>query len=773
MKKIIILFITFICVIFISCESKENKANLEVIPLPQEIRYTQGTFTLNNTTQIVYSSQDSSLKFNAYFLQESIKELTGLELDVVEGETPKNAIFLNNDYQHYNKEAYNIQISSENIRLNGSSSAGNFYAIQTLIKSIEPKSSEYITFQTAEIKDFPRFAYRGMMLDVGRRFYNIEFIKKYIDILSRHNMNVFHWHLTEDQGWRIEIEKYPKLTEIGSQRKQTKVNTTNGNYEDTGEIYGPYFYTKEEIKDVVEYARQRYITIIPEIDLPGHMLAALASYPELGCTGGPYEAASSRGVFEDVLCVGNEKVFSFLQDIFDEIIELFPSEYIHIGGDECPKVKWQSCPKCQARAKSLKIKDEPKNSIEHQLQSYFITRVEKYLNSKGKNIIGWDEILEGGLAPNATVMSWRGVKGGIEAARSGHNVIMTPSQFMYFDYYQSRDIENEPFSIGNYLPIEKVYNYEPYDEQLTPEESKYILGVQANLWTEYIADEDVIEYMIMPRIEALSEVQWTMPEYKNYDNFLNRLQRTFLYYDFKEYNYAKHIYEVDIQTKMKNDGIEVSLVALDGGKIYYTTDGSNPNRSSKEYNTSFIVKESCEIKAIAIYEEYTSSPRSKNLTLNKATNKEIKLKYAPANNWKFEGAKMLVDGSLGNSNYTDGTWLGFHGTDVDAIVDLGVIDKISSVQVGTYHRIDNRIFGITEFLVYTSNDGIDYTEQVRQEYPILEKESIIGRNDLKLEFAPIEARFVHIVLSKTNRIPDWHISTGDIPLLFVDEIIIE
>jgi len=422
--------------------------------------------------------------------------------------------------------------------ITGKTEAGVFYGIQTLCKSI-PDTRGIVQLAPVQITDAPRFKYRGMHLDVARHFFSVDFVKKYIDMLALHHVNTFHWHLTEDQGWRIEIKKYPFLTKIGSKRAQTVVgHRKSGKYDSI-----PYsgFYTQKQIKEVVRYANERYITIVPEIDMPGHMLAALTAYPELGCTGGPYKVAETWGIFDDVLCPGNEKTFEFVENVLSEVIRLFPSKYIHIGGDECLKTKWKVCPKCQERIKSEGLNTDSLHLQEHKLQSYFITRVEKFVNSKGRQIIGWDEILEGGLAPNATVMSWRGIKGGIQAAKSNHKVIMTPNSHLYFDHYQAKDKSNEPLAIGGYSSVEIVYNYEPIPAELNETEAKYVIGSQANLWTEYIATEQQAEYMLLPRLAALSEVQWTKAEQKNYADFLARLPNLTETYEKRGYNFAKHV----------------------------------------------------------------------------------------------------------------------------------------------------------------------------------------------------------------------------------------
>ena len=499
--------------LILACSScgVETTANYQVIPLPQEVALSQESpFNLNDGTIIAYPEHNELLKRNAEFLAEYISQSTGHTLQTEAlapgSEAPKGAITLGLDPAIGNREGYVLTVKADRVTLNGQTENGVFYGIQTLRKSIpaETKATS-ILLPAGSIQDEPRFSYRGMHLDVGRHFFPIEFVKKYIDLLALHNMNTFHWHLTEDQGWRIEIKKYPKLTEIGAWRDRTVIGRNTEEYDNTR--YGG-FYTQEQAKEIVKYAGERYITVIPEVDLPGHMLAALAAYPEMGCTGGPYEVCPRWGVFEDVLCIGNEKSMQFLEDVMAEIIDIFPSKYIHIGGDEAPRTRWEKCPKCQARIRTEKLKADKNHTAEDRLQSYCMTRIEKLLNSKGRQIIGWDEILEGDVAPNATVMSWRGSAGGIKAAQLGHDVIMTPNDYCYFDYYQSEDTRHEPFAIGGFVPLEKVYSLNP-TASLTEEQAKHILGTQANLWTEYIPTSEQVEYMVLPRMAALAEVQWT------------------------------------------------------------------------------------------------------------------------------------------------------------------------------------------------------------------------------------------------------------------------
>jgi hexosaminidase len=524
-----------------SCQTGQT-TDYQVIPLPQEVNVTQeGTFRLDRNTLVTYPESNALLERNATFLSEYISQSTGYALKTkaaAEGGQVKNAIVLAINPGIANKEGYVLTTTAQGITIEGQTENGVFYGIQTLRKAIPAEARcANILLPLGTIKDEPRFSYRGMHLDVGRHFFPVEFIKKYIDLLALHNMNTFHWHLTEDQGWRIEIKKYPKLTEIGSKRSCTVIGRNSGEYDNT-----PYggFYTQDEARDIVEYAAERYITVIPEVDLPGHMLAALAAFPEFGCTGGPYEVGTKWGVFDDVLCIGNDQTMQFLEDVMDEICNIFPSTYIHIGGDEAPRVRWKACPKCQARIKAEGLKADHEHTAEDRLQSWCMTRIEKRLNGKGRQIIGWDEILEGDIAPNAIVMSWRGSAGGIKAAQMGHDVIMTPNTYCYFDHYQTKDTKNEPLAIGGFLPVEKVYEMEP-TASLTEEQAKHILGAQANVWTEYISTTQHVEYMALPRMAALAEVQWTCPKKKDYEDFAARLPRLMQLYQRDGLNYAKHV----------------------------------------------------------------------------------------------------------------------------------------------------------------------------------------------------------------------------------------
>ncbi len=522
-----------------------NAQEISIIPQPATMSIGKGQLTISQKNQI--HLWGSGLEKNAEFLHDYIKKLYGISLKITKEKKTitKGDIVLNFDkIEHSIAGAYHLEVTDDKVYIGGANATGVFYGIQSLIQLLPTSSTAPLTIPQLSVDDKPRFAYRGMHLDVGRHFFNLEFVKKYIDFIAAHKMNTFHWHLTEDQGWRIEIKKYPKLTSVGG----TRNGTTIGRYPGTGNTNTTYtgFYTQQEIKEVVKYASDHFVEVIPEIELPGHSSAAIAAYPELSCfpeesTKHPAKTAwngstegkqvqQTWGVFEDVFCP-SETTFQFLENVFNEVIQLFPSKYIHIGGDECPKESWKRSAFCQQIIKDKNLKDE------HGLQSYFIQRIEKYLNSKGKQIIGWDEILEGGLAPNATVMSWRGEKGGIEAAKQQHNVIMTPGDWVYFDHAQNK--KEDSVTIGGFTDLQKVYAYEPIPKGLNANEEKFVLGAQANLWTEYITNVQKAEYMLFPRMSALSEVLWSPKEIKNFAGFQNRMQKQYERYVFWGINYNK------------------------------------------------------------------------------------------------------------------------------------------------------------------------------------------------------------------------------------------
>lgn len=543
MKKLLLFVVT---AIFLSnCGKKvpDYYIPVEIIPKPVSVTEGEGNYMLTEDSKIFINTKDYEVKKVANYFERKVSRHIDFEFNTVlksNRPTDEDGIHLilnEKEDPELGREGYRLDID-KSIVIKANKPAGLFYGMISLLQMLpvelhKKKSDEKVDLIVPKVSivDKPRFGYRGMHLDVCRHFFPVSTIKKYLDMMAMHKLNTFHWHLTEDQGWRIEIKKYPKLTDIASKRKETILDKNFDPYVGDSTPHEGY-YTQDEIRDIVAYAADRHINIIPEIEMPGHSLAALAAYPELSCSGDSFEVGTKWGVFEDIYCAGNDSVFSFLENVLLEVIDLFPSPYIHIGGDEAPKARWEKCPLCQKRMKEEGLKDE------HELQSYFISRIEKFLNDHGKNLIGWDEILEGGLAPNATVMSWRGEDGGIAAAKQGHYVIMTPGTHMYFDHYQGKP-EEEPLAIGGFTNLQKVYEYEPIPAELSPEEASFILGPQANLWTEYISDEQQLEYMYLPRMSALAEVAWTKKENKNLEDFGKRMIRQYVFFENMGYNFRK------------------------------------------------------------------------------------------------------------------------------------------------------------------------------------------------------------------------------------------
>ena len=537
MRKILLAIAIILCGLGMQAQTKND---LSLVPVPVNVKVNPGQFAIRSNTSIVLSSDNQEMQNAVVVFNNLLNRAAGFRLPVTVSPASSNAIVCKINPAIANDEGYKLSVQKDLIVLEAKTPQGIFYGMQTL-RQLLPFQIErpYLsnvawTVPCVEIEDAPRFAYRGMMLDVCRHFMPKEFVYKFIDMLAYHKMNTFHWHLTDDQGWRIEIKKYPKLTQIGAFRNRTLEGryTSPDKRKWDNTRYGG-FYTQEDIKDVVAYAKKRFVTVVPEVEMPGHAMAALAAYPELSCTGGPFEVEGLWGVFNDIYCP-KEETFTFLENVLSEVIDLFPSQYIHIGGDEAPKLRWQNCAHCQELIKKEGLKDE------HELQSYFVKRIEKFVESKGKRIIGWDEILEGGLAPNATVMSWRGEAGGIEAAKQDHDVIMAPNTYVYLDYYQA-DPKTQPLSIGGFLPLWKTYSYNPMPASLTPAEAKHILGVQGNIWTEYIQTSDHVEYMALPRGAAVAEIGWSPQSLRNYPDFKQRMIQQFKRYDGIGWNYCDAI----------------------------------------------------------------------------------------------------------------------------------------------------------------------------------------------------------------------------------------
>ncbi len=601
MKRVLLFALTAVVLLmFSSCKSNKKQPVMNVIPLPNHYYYhKQGNFVLNANSRILVGDNPQTLKTGRYlaaFLKQygftlpvkNVNKVDGVENDIV--------LRILDNKKDIQPEGYRLKVNSGNISIVSVDGAGLFYGVQTLIQllpdSMLTSKPEEINIPGWRITDSPRFHYRGMHLDVGRHFFPVKFIKQYLDMMAMYKFNTFHWHLTEDQGWRIEIKKYPKLTEIGAWRDSTLVGKySNRPQKWDGKRYGG-FYTQEQIREVVKYAADRHITIIPEIEMPGHSLAALAAYPELACTPGPFRPATLWGVFPDIYCP-REKTFEFLENVLTEVMELFPGKYIHIGGDEAPKERWKESKLCQQLIKKNGLKNE------EELQSYFVARIEKFLNAHGRQLIGWDEILEGGLSPGATVMSWRGIEGGIAAARAGHDAIMTPGNYCYFDHYQAGP-QGEPIAIGGMTTLKEVYNYEPVPEDLNKKEAKHILGAQGNVWTEYMPTPEKVEYMVLPRMAALAEVDWTDPDKKSWKSFQRRINNHFKRYKAFGWNYCPGTYNIafSVQKDADSTTFQVKMeTEIYQAAIRYTTDGSDPVLQSPQYEKPLHLAKGTTLKA--------------------------------------------------------------------------------------------------------------------------------------------------------------------------------
>ena len=749
---------------------KENKAQTvtNIIPVPTEQFITNGVFILSSDTKLTY---DVSLKSVADYFKSYVENGSHIKLNT----SSKNSIHFKINTSISNNEGYQLKITADKILISAKSQKGAFYAFQSLRQLLpvdfeKPNTSNetQIAIQCLEIIDAPQFKYRGMHLDVGRHFFSVDFIKKYINLMSMLKMNTFHWHLTEDQGWRIEIKKYPKLQEIAAFRNETLL----GHYSDQphvfdGKKYGG-FYTQEEIKEVVKYASERQITIIPEIEMPGHSQAAIAAYPELGCTSKPLEVATKWGVFEEIYCP-KESTFKFLEDVIDEVAELFPGKYIHIGGDEAPKTRWKECAHCQKLIKKEGLKDE------HELQSYFITRMEKYINSKGKQIIGWDEILEGGLAPNATVMSWRGTNGAVAAAKEKHNVILTPNSHCYFDHYQSNN-ENEPLAIGGFLPLEKVYSFNPIPEELTKEETKYVLGAQGNVWTEYIPTTQKLEYMAFPRAIALAEVVWSSSKNKNYSDFINRLEPFNKRLDLLNVNYANHLFDVkgELKTTGKNLTYELKSTSKTH-KIYYSL---NNDALRTLYKKPIIVDTSIKIKA-AVYNSQKKKLGNffeEEINLHKAIGAKISLNVAPNEGYNAGGKQALINGISGNNKrYGGKEWLGFSGEDLEITIEFDKATEINTIATRFYN-------GKGQWIYVPKEIGLQL--QLENGKVISSKKSIERKDSLLVDFhlnisqfyqkdKILKTKKLKITIPNYGFIPKGKQGAGHKAWTFIDEIIVE
>ena len=760
------------------CSCGSHDPQIAIVPYPNHLETGRGTYRVTDRPVTCDSRTDERTQRAVVGFAARLATVTGGTNPVtVADEMPASGIRFVTD-ESLPAEGYELNVDGEGIEVRASQFPGFLYALQSLeqllpaaVYGTEPAPDAAWEVPCVKIADAPRFAYRGMHLDVARHFFSVDEVKRYIDVMAIHKLNTLHWHLTDDQGWRIEIKRYPELTAVGSIRKATVVRKEWGTYD--GTPYGG-FYTQDEIRDVVKYAADRGVTVIPEIDLPGHMLAALTAYPELGCTGGPYEVWGRWGVADDVLCPGREKTFEFLEGVLTEVMELFPSEYIHIGGDECPKVRWEKCPRCQAKIRQLGLKDDGEHTAEHYLQSYVTDRIGKFLAQHGRRIIGWDEILEGRAPSDAVVMSWRGSEGGIAAAKLGHDVIMTPNSHFYFDYYQSLDTDAEPFGIGGYIPMEQVYSYDPAFPELTPEQQRHILGVQANLWTEYVLSDEHLEYMLLPRLAALSEVQWCLPETKDWNRFIGSFRMDKIYSQLG-YEFAKHIFGVTASYAVdpEKGGVVMTLTTQGGAPIRYTLDGSDPTASSPLYKAPVTIGESCTFKAAALREGMQTPVYTRKFDFNKATGRRIALNAAPTLKYTYGGASLLVDGYRGGPVYSNGAWIGFLNEPLDVTIDMQGAKPYSAVTVESLVEKGEWVFPPSSVGVYLSDDGREFTEAALMSVPQETAGSPDGVKPFKVLFPETSARYLRVVARTVDPIPAWHGAAGQKAHMFVDEIIVE
>ncbi len=764
-----------------SLTGQTQQPALSLVPWPVEVKQSEGVYLLKNSITVSNNFPNVEwTKLFSYFKKEMNKQFGITVTEALKGKAADISFGMKR-MPTSGKPAYQLSVSADGISIYSNFDEPAFHAMQTLFQLIPADKDAKKEVPFVEIFDHARFAYRGMHLDVSRHFFSVYFVKKYIDYLAYHKINKFHWHLTEDQGWRIEINKYPGLTKVGGYRNGTIIGRYPGNGNDNFRYGG--FYTQKEVKEIVQYAKDRFIDVIPEIEMPGHAGAAIAAYPWLSCfpdkpTDIPFNMKSDKsiaeqkagriklvqetwGVFDDVFCAGNDATFVFLQNVIDEVTALFPSKYFHIGGDECPKTHWKACPKCQQRMKENNLKDE------HELQSWFVQKIEKYLNSKGKTMIGWDEILEGGLAPNAVVMSWRGEAGGIEAAKQKHNVIMTPGNPVYFDYSQSTN--EDSVTIGGYNPIEKVYAYEPVPKELTAEEAVYVLGAQANVWTEYMKKPEKVEYMVFPRMAALSEVLWSPKENKSWESFEKRLQTQFRRYDLWKANYSKAYFDLKATVLATEDynGVLWKLESkAENGYIGYPP--ALLSSAILKYSEPFKIQDSEEKSASFFVNDKPISSISQSFHFNKATGKKITLKEQPSSKYPGDGAFTLVNGVQNTRGLARSReFIGFEGKDCEAIIDLGAATEINEIVIHQLDQPASWIYAPAQFDIAIATDGENFS-------PMGVPVSIVRSADkdkttLKLD-KPVTTRYLKLVIFNHGIIPAGAPGAGSRSWLFLDEI---
>ncbi len=780
------LILLIVCSFTAGAAEHSTITNPSIVPMPAQMKLKTGKFTIDKQTRLFISSGDTNLIRVAHFFADQLHLAGGPDFkveEVTKGDKISNAILLTmtQEESKLHSEGYELVISPKKADIRASSGAGLFYGIQSLLQLMPAEvcqpnhvvSDRSWDVPCVEIKDYPRYSYRGMHLDVSRHFFPKEFIKRYIDLISMYKMNTFHWHLTDDNGWRVEIKKYPKLMEISAWRVDHEDMPWDGRPEQKpGEraTYGGY-YTQDEIREIVRYASDRYVTIIPEIEMPGHNKEVLAAYPQFSCTGGPFTVPTG-GYWPniDILCAGNDSVFTFLQDVLEEVMALFPSKYIHVGGDEADKTNWKTCPKCQERIKTEGLKDEK------ELQSYFIKRMEKFIVSKNRKLIGWDEILEGGLAPEATVMSWRGVEGGIAAAKQGHDAIMTPGSHCYFDYYQA-DPASEPKAIGGFTSLKKVYSYEPTPAELTAAEAKHILGAQGNVWTEFIPTTSHVEYMAVSRMIALSEVVWSPKSTRNWHDFQRRLPNQFKRLDYMKVNYSKGSYKVGVNTMhdKKSGTMKVVLQSEQfEAPIQYTLNGDDVKPTSLVYSGPVEVKANGVIRAgIFVDGKLKENSPAMPLIFHLAIGKPVKYFSDYSYRYPAAGKEALTDGLRGSVNHRDGLWQGYMGNNLDLVIDLGKEMPVNTVQMNFLQNQRSWIFLPVVVEYSLSSDGKKYHSFNEVPNKISPKEEKAIIQPFNFQFMEnTKARYIRVKAKNLGVCPSWHEGAGQECWMFTDEVVV-
>ncbi|WP_455658910.1 beta-N-acetylhexosaminidase [Phocaeicola faecalis] len=766
------LFLFFIGLLMCGCQMKESVNAYNIVPFPTVLDEKSGRFYLDNDVPIVVNASQE-VKDIASDFSSRLFNIAGLKLKISDELYENVASIVFDSVAGMSREAYSLSVTPKQIKITASAPNGFYYGLQSLYQLLPPevygdkpvRNADW-SLPCVEINDAPAFRYRGVMLDGCRHFASVDYIKKFIDILAMHKMNTFHWHLTDDQGWRIEIKKYPKLTEVGSKRSETMIDYfyTHYPFKYDGKPHGG-FYTQEEIKDVVAYAKSRYVTVIPEIELPGHALAAIAAYPELSCTpDSTYEVAKLWGVFDQVFCP-TDTLFSFLEGVMDEVVELFPGEYIHIGGDECPKNAWEECSHCQKLIRELGLKEDAvpnpidgkKHTKEEKLQSYIVGRIEKYLNTKGRNIIGWDEILEGGLAPNATVMSWRGVEGGVNAAKAGHDAIMTPNPYAYLDHYQE-DPEIAPVTIGGYNTLKKTYSYNPVPTDADSLVKRHIIGLQANCWSEYMPTEDRRDYQIFPRLMAIAETGWTPMDRKDFHSFCERMEEDFERLDILGVKACRNFFDVNINTRATESGIlNVELETFrPNTQIYYTINGTEPTLAGNLYTGPFPLSGVYELKAAAFVDgNPVGKVTHKKLYGNLISGKKYKITPEPTG---MKGDVWDENDVLGADSVTLGLTNGKRGNDASSTPWVGILpdanDKvtfvveldgtnISKIRFGTLYNAAGGVLPVSKAIVFVSDSDKNFRKIVEKDFTYDIKENTFKGFDEVIEF-PVQTDIIGV-----------------------------